>query len=94
MALPSEVRELRITSSKDLLAFNVRRLRGRAGWSQEMLAKFAGLHPTEVSRIERGLREARLSTVLGLAQALKCSVDDLVAVPEVPMSEHNYVGGR
>jgi transcriptional regulator with XRE-family HTH domain len=47
-----------------------------------MLAHFAGLHPTEVSRLERGLREPRLRTVMQVAAALKVPVQDLIAPAE------------
>jgi transcriptional regulator with XRE-family HTH domain len=51
-----------------------------------MLAHFAHLHPTEVSRLERGLREPRLRTVVQVAAALKVSVQELIGPPE-PASE-------
>lgn len=69
--------------AKMQLAANLRRLRKERCWSQEMLAHFAGLHPTEVSRLERGLREPRLRTVMQVAAALKVPVQDLIAPPEV-----------
>jgi transcriptional regulator with XRE-family HTH domain len=69
--------------AKFQLAANLRRLRKERCWSQEMLAHFAGLHPTEVSRLERGLREPRLRTVMQVAAALKVPVQDLIAPPEV-----------
>jgi transcriptional regulator with XRE-family HTH domain len=68
--------------AKMQLAANLRRLRKERCWSQEMLAHFAGLHPTEVSRLERGLREPRLRTVMQVAAALKVPVQDLIAPPE------------
>jgi transcriptional regulator with XRE-family HTH domain len=68
--------------AKFQLAANLRRLRKERCWSQEMLAHFAGLHPTEVSRLERGLREPRLRTVMQVAAALKVPVQDLIAPPE------------
>lgn len=49
---------------------NVRSQRERRGLSQEELGHAAGLHPTEISRLERGVREPRLSTVVRLARAL------------------------
>jgi len=64
------------------LAANLRRLRKERRWSQEMLAHFAGLHPTEVSRLERGLREPRLRTVVQVAAALNVPVQELIAPPE------------
>jgi transcriptional regulator with XRE-family HTH domain len=69
--------------AKFQLAANLRRLRKERCWSQEMLAHFAGLHPTEVSRLERGLREPRLRTVMQVAAALKVPVQDLIAPQEV-----------
>jgi transcriptional regulator with XRE-family HTH domain len=68
--------------AKMQLAANLRRLRKERCWSQEMLAHFAGLHPTEVSRLERGLREPRLRTVMQVAAALKVPVQDLIAPAE------------
>lgn len=63
------------------LAPNLRRARHRRGWSQEMLGHFAGLHATEISRLERGVRDPRLSTVLSIAEALRVPVQDLIAPP-------------
>jgi transcriptional regulator with XRE-family HTH domain len=77
--------------AKFQLAANLRRLRKERCWSQEMLAHFAGLHPTEVSRLERGLREPRLRTVMQVAAALKVPVQDLIAPPEV-VAEPEPVG--
>jgi transcriptional regulator with XRE-family HTH domain len=77
--------------AKFQLAANLRRLRKERCWSQEMLAHFAGLHPTEVSRLERGLREPRLRTVMQVAAALKVPVQELIAPPEV-VAEPEPVG--
>jgi DNA-binding XRE family transcriptional regulator len=63
------------------LGANVRRLRRARRWSQEMLAHFAGLHPTEVSRLERGEREPRLRTIMQVAAALQVPVQELIAPP-------------
>ncbi|HEY6761613.1 MAG TPA: helix-turn-helix transcriptional regulator [Baekduia sp.] len=73
--------------AKMQLAANLRRLRKERCWSQEMLAHFAGLHPTEVSRLERGLREPRLRTVMQVAAALRVPVQDLIAPVETPEPE-------
>ena len=51
-------------------AANLRRHRTRAGLSQERLARECGLHRTEISLLERGGREPRLSTIVRLARAL------------------------
>jgi len=49
---------------------NIKRLREKAGMSQETLADRAGLHRTEVSLLERSGREPRLWTILRLSRAL------------------------
>jgi len=42
------------------------------------LAKIAGTHASEVSRLERGLRDPRLSTMVRLAAALDVPLGALV----------------
>lgn len=46
--------------------------------SQEALAALADFHPTEISRLERGVREPRLSTIVRVARALKVKPSDLL----------------
>ncbi len=60
-------------------ASNLRRLRKAAGLSQEQLAGRTGLHPTEISRLERAVREPRLGTIVRLARGLDVNVEHLVA---------------
>lgn len=59
-------------------ADNLRGHRRRIGVSQDNLAKWAGLHRTEISLIERGLREPRVQTIVKLAAALDVSADALL----------------
>lgn len=59
-------------------AQNLRAERKRAGLSQEGLAHACDLHPTEISRLERAVREPRLSTIVRLARALGVTAADLV----------------
>lgn len=47
--------------------------RKRAGLSQEELGVRATLHRTEISQLERGLRVARIDTLVKLAGALSVS---------------------
>ena len=49
---------------------NVRAARTRLGVSQVELGASARLHRTEVSLLERGERDPRLTTILRLARAL------------------------
>jgi transcriptional regulator with XRE-family HTH domain len=69
---PGGVRDL-----KGVLGDNLARCRKRAGLSQEELSWQAGLHRTEISQLERGLRIARADTILKLASALEVPVGDL-----------------
>jgi transcriptional regulator with XRE-family HTH domain len=65
--------------AEERFAANLRRLRLEQGLSQEGLADLTGLHPTEISRLERAVREPRLGTMLRLAKGLGVGVDSLVA---------------
>ena len=58
---------------------NLRRQRLAKGLSQEQLAEKTGVHPSEVSRLERAVRDPRLSTILKLARGLGVSAAKLVA---------------
>ena len=51
-------------------AANLRRLRRERGLSQDALAYAAELHRTEVSLLERGDRDPRLTTIVRLARGL------------------------
>jgi transcriptional regulator with XRE-family HTH domain len=58
---------------------NVRELRtAREGISQEQLADLTGLHRTEIGRIELGVVEPRLITLLIVARYLRATPNDLV----------------
>jgi transcriptional regulator with XRE-family HTH domain len=50
---------------------NVRALREEKGWTQEELADRSGLTAVQISRVERGAREVRLTTLLRLVEALE-----------------------
>ena len=65
--------------AEERFAANLRQLRKEAGLSQEVLAGRTGLHPTEISRLERAVREPRLGTIVRLARGLKVGVDELVS---------------
>ena len=60
----------RLLELQGLIAKNLRLLRDKKGMSQEALADRAGLHRTQLSVIERGLRNIRLDTLVSLAAAL------------------------
>lgn len=52
---------------------NVRAARKAKGWTQEELAHESDLATVQVSRIERGVREVRLTTLVRLLAALDAS---------------------
>jgi len=57
---------------------NLKAIRNRRGLTQADLAHLAKLDQTAISRIELGLREPRLSTVISLAAALDVSGSELI----------------
>jgi transcriptional regulator with XRE-family HTH domain len=58
---------------------NLVRCRKQADLSQDELSVRASLHRTEISQLERGLRLARVDTLIKLAGSLEVSVDELLA---------------
>jgi transcriptional regulator with XRE-family HTH domain len=57
---------------------NLKRCRKRAGLSQEDLAFAAGLHRTEISLLERGMRLPRVDSLIKLAAGLSVPPEDLL----------------
>lgn len=60
----------------------LQRHRARAGLSQEELAFRADVDRTFVSRLERGIRQPTITTLIGLAEALDTSASVLVQEAE------------
>jgi transcriptional regulator with XRE-family HTH domain len=60
------------------LGRNLRRARKRLEMTQEEVGQQSGVHPTEVSRIEAGKRDPRVSTLERLAKALGMPPGDLL----------------
>jgi len=56
----------------------VRNRRMTSGLSQEKLAERAGLHPTYIGMIERGVRNATLNVAARIAKALKIGLPKLI----------------
>jgi transcriptional regulator with XRE-family HTH domain len=61
------------------------RHRANAGISQEELALRADVDRTFVSRLERGIRQPTITTLIALAQALDVNAADLVRETEVAL---------
>jgi transcriptional regulator with XRE-family HTH domain len=61
-----------------VFAENMREARKRRGLTQERLAFAMRMHRTEISLLERGERDPRLSTLVRLARALDCTPSSLL----------------
>ena len=58
---------------------NLKKLRNKKGWSQERLAREAGISYITLIKIERGnIQNPKLETLMKLAKALGVSIDKLV----------------
>ena len=68
-------------NGRDLLAWNMKRLRVMLGMSQERLANDAGVDRTYVSRLERRLENPTLSILDKLAETLGIHVSELLRQP-------------
>jgi transcriptional regulator with XRE-family HTH domain len=75
---------------------NLRRVRRDQGHgvSQEHLAALTGLHRTEIGKLEQGVVEPKLSTLLILAECLDVSVDELLRDLSAPRERKPAPGGR
>jgi transcriptional regulator with XRE-family HTH domain len=62
---------------------NVRDLRLKAGFSQEVLGERAGLHRTYIGSVERGERNLALDAIWQLADALGVDPSALISPPVV-----------
>ncbi len=68
-------------NGRELLGWNLRRLRAARGQSQEALAADTGIDRAYVSEIERGLGNATLDVLDRLAQHLGVAVTALLTEP-------------
>jgi transcriptional regulator with XRE-family HTH domain len=57
---------------------NLVRCRKRVGISQDELSVRASVHRTEISQLERGLRIARIDTLIKLAGSLEIPTEELL----------------
>jgi transcriptional regulator with XRE-family HTH domain len=55
---------------KKRFGLNLRNLREKKGWSQELLAEKSGLHRTYISGLERGIRNPTIDILQKVANAL------------------------
>lgn len=67
--------------SRDLVAWNMRRLRVDSKVSQEKLSELAGVDRTYVSRLERMMENPSIGILDKIATALGVSIAELFAPP-------------
>jgi transcriptional regulator with XRE-family HTH domain len=67
--------------ARALVARNLRRLRVRRGFSQEVLAVDAQIDRTYVSHLERGLENPTVAVLERLAEALGAQIVEFFAIP-------------
>ena len=60
---------------------SVRQRRARLGWTQEELGEAAGLHPSYIGQIERGVKKVSLKTLVSLAKAFSVPLGELLDEP-------------
>jgi transcriptional regulator with XRE-family HTH domain len=75
---------------QERFATNLRRIRAKAGVSQEELGNLCDLHRTEVSLLERAGREPRLATIVKLAGALKTTPAQLCEGISYQTKSHRF----
>src|SRR5262245_52756268 len=73
-----------IMSEPGCLDNRVKALRQARGWTQDELARAAGLSRTGVGAIESARLIPSVAAALGLARALDCGVEDLFGVASKP----------
>lgn len=71
----SKANETPLPSARDLLARNLVRLRGERGWSQDELARQAGIHRTVVAHIERSRRNVSIDSI----EKFACAFDEPIS---------------
>jgi len=68
-------------NGRELISWNMRRLRGEKGISQERLSNEAGVDRTYVSRVERMLENPSIGILEKIAEALGAHVSELLREP-------------
>lgn len=69
-------------NARQIIGWNIRKLRVAKGLSQERLAFEASVDRSYVGRVERGTENVTISTLEMLAVALDVTVSELFSMPE------------
>ncbi len=77
-------------------ARRLRETRAASGLTQERLARLSGLHRTEISKLDRGMTDPRLSTLVRLARGLEVPTSALVEdrYPELQLTLEEPTDGE
>lgn len=75
-------------------AGNLAALRRRSGLTQEESADRAGIHRTEVSLLERGLRVPGLDTIVQVAAGVQAEPCELLAGMDWPVDPNRLYGAK
>lgn len=78
MPLPKKEKPRLVVSARELVAFNIRRLRTQRGWQQELLSYESGLHRTMIGHLEHCRRNVTIDTLEAIAGALEVDVHELL----------------
>lgn len=70
-------------NAKELLGWNLRKLRVERGLSQEALALEAQVDRAYLGRVERGKENATINTIQMLAEVLQMPISELFRTPDV-----------
>jgi transcriptional regulator with XRE-family HTH domain len=68
-----------VPEPKVIVGRNIKRIREDQGLTQEAAAHRCGVHPVELARAERGVRDMRVSTVAKIARGLRVPAGELMA---------------
>ncbi|WP_332713276.1 helix-turn-helix domain-containing protein [Pelagibacterium mangrovi] len=69
-------------NARELVAWNMRRLRVAAGFSQEKLGDAAGVDRTYVSRLERKMENPSIGVLEKISEALGVHISEMFAEPD------------
>ena len=72
----------RSMNARQIIGWNLRKLRVAKGFSQERLALESNVDRSYVGRVERGTENVTISTLEALADALQVTVSELFVVPD------------
>jgi transcriptional regulator with XRE-family HTH domain len=68
---------LDIKEQKKIIGTNIRRYRDFKGWNQEALGKEVGIEKATISRIETGVENVSIDTLLKIVNALDVCVEEI-----------------